>query len=140
MYGHAMKATFQVNEFLNKCFCIISPIQKISNVRYILHFICMDKSQMDQVTIKAKAYRYQKKTWVDFFYKVEVRTAFRSLLNVLHRIMGKPQKIKLICKTQNELDKFSKFFSVLNLSDFMEVNSTTVILTIQTYKKSEGDL
>lgn len=75
-----------------------------------------------------------------FFYKVEVRTAFLSLLKVLHRIMGKPQKIKLIFKTQNELDKFSKFFSMLNLSDFMEVNSTTVILTIQTYKKSEGDL
>lgn len=71
---------------------------------------------------------------------VEVRTAFLSLLKVLHRIMGKPQEVKLICEIQNELDKFSKFFLMLNFSDFMEVNNSTVILTIQKWNNSEGGL
>lgn len=71
---------------------------------------------------------------------VEVRTAFLSLFKVFHRIMGKPQEIKLICEIQNELDKFSKFFLMLNFSDFMEVNSSTVILTIQRWNNSEGGL
>lgn len=71
---------------------------------------------------------------------VEVRTAFLSLLKVLHRIMGKPQEVKLICEIQNELDKFSKFFLMLNFSDFMEVNNSTVILTIQRWNNSEGGL
>lgn len=92
MCGHAMKAAFQISDLLNRWFYKTSPTQKVGNLEYVLpHFICMDKLPRDQRTIKMKAYRYQKKTWVDFLEDRSENSFPVSLQSVIQD-NGKPQK------------------------------------------------
>lgn len=52
-------------------------------------------------------------------YKIEMWTAFLSLLKVLQKTMGKPKEIKIIYETWNESYKYSKVLINAELQSFL---------------------